>query len=57
LDFLDRGNGAPQDWKTQQLAAIEEAKKPKAQLLIVVAPAVQKLVEAAAGQTVNASRH
>ena len=57
LDFLDRGNGAPQDWKTQQLAGIEEAKKPKAQLLIVVAPAVQKLVEAAAGQTVNASTH
>jgi hexosaminidase len=54
LDYLDRKNGAPQDWKTQQLAAIEEAKKPKAQLLIMVAPAVQKLVEAAAGQTVNA---
>ncbi|HEY2361273.1 MAG TPA: family 20 glycosylhydrolase [Candidatus Angelobacter sp.] len=54
LDYLDRKNGAPQDWKTQQLAVIEEAKKPKAQLLIMVAPAVQKLVEAAAGQTVNA---
>jgi len=58
LDFLDRGNGAPQDWKTKQLAAIEEAKKPtKAQLLIMVAPSVQKLVEAAAGQSVNASTH
>jgi hexosaminidase len=54
LDFLDRGNGAPQDWKTKQLAAIEEAKKPKAQVLLMVAPAVQRLVEAAAGQTVNA---
>ncbi len=54
LDYLDRRNGAPQDWKTQQLAVVEEAKKPKAQLLIMVAPAVQKLVEAAAGQTVNA---
>jgi hexosaminidase len=57
LDFLDRRNGAPQDWKTQQLAAIEDAKKPKAQLLIMVAPSVQKLVEAAAGQTVNARSH
>lgn len=57
LDFLDRGNGAPQDWKTRQLAAIEDAKKPKAQLLIMVAPSVQKLVEAAAGQTVNARTH
>ena len=54
LDYLDRGNGAPQDWKTKQLAVIEEAKKPQAQLLIMVAPAVGKLVEAAAAQTVNA---
>ncbi len=54
LDFLDRGNGAPQDWKTQQLALIEQAKKPQAQLLLRVAPSVQKLVEAAANQTVNA---
>jgi len=54
LDFLDRGNGAPQAWRAQQLAFIEEAKKPQAQLLLMVAPAVQKLVEAAAGQTVNA---
>ena len=54
LDFLDRGNGAPQDWKIQQLALIEEAKKPQAQLLLMVTPAVQKLVEAAANQTVNA---
>jgi hypothetical protein len=57
LDFLDRKNGAPQNWKTQQLALIEEAKKPKAQLLIMVAPSVQKLIEAAAGQTVNARTH
>ncbi len=57
LDYLDRKNGAPQDWKTQQLALIEEAKKPKAQVLIMVVPSVEKLVEAAAGQTVNAQVH
>jgi hypothetical protein len=54
LEFLDRGNGAPQEWQTRQLALIEDAKKPQAQLLLMIAPAVQKLVEAAAGQTVNA---
>ena len=57
LEYLDKGNGAPQGWKTRQLAMIEEAKKPKALLLIMVAPTVQKLVEAAAGQTVNARSH
>ena len=57
LEFLDRGNGAPQEWRTRQLALIEQAKKPQAQLLLMVAPSVQKLVEAAAGQTVNARSH
>jgi hexosaminidase len=55
LEFLDRGNGAPQEWRTRQLALIEEARKPQAQLLLMIVPSVQKLVEAAAGQTVNAS--
>jgi hypothetical protein len=30
------------------MAAIEQIKKPKAQLLLIPAPAVQKLIEAAA---------
>jgi hexosaminidase len=57
MDYLDRGEGAPQEWKTRQLAAIAEIKKPKAEVMLMVAPAVEKLVEAAAGQTVNASSH
>jgi hexosaminidase len=48
LDFGAKGGAAPDDWKTQQLAVIEQAKKPKAQLLLMPAPAIQKLVEAVA---------
>jgi len=48
LDFIAKGGGAPDSWKTQQLATIHQIEKPKAQLLLMPAPAVQKLVEAAA---------
>jgi len=48
LDVIAKGQPAPDSWKAQQLAIIDQAKKPKAQLLLIPAPAVQKLVEAAA---------
>jgi hexosaminidase len=48
LDSISKGQPAPDSWKAQQLAVIEQAKKPKAQLLLMPAPAVQKLVEVAA---------
>jgi hexosaminidase len=47
LDFASKGQAAP-DWKAQQLAIVEQAKTPKSQLLLMPAPAVQKLVEAVA---------
>jgi hexosaminidase len=50
LDYLDRGERAPDAWATQQLAFLEQAQKPKAQLLLMVVPSVQKLVEASSGQ-------
>ncbi len=46
LDFIDKSQAAPADWKSQQLASIEQAKKPQADLLLMIAPAIQKLVEA-----------
>ncbi len=49
LDFIAKGQRSPDDWKTQQLAAIQQILKPKAQLLLMPAPAVQKLIEAASG--------
>ena len=51
LDYLDRGERAPDMWRTEQLAIIEQAKTQKAQVLLMVAPAVQKLVEASASQS------
>ncbi len=48
LDAIAKGQPAPDSWKALQLAILEQAKKPKAQLLLIPAPAVQKLIEAGA---------
>ncbi len=49
LDYLDRGEKPPADWKTQTLAMIEKAKEPQAEVYIAVAPAIESLVNASAG--------
>jgi hexosaminidase len=49
LDFIAKGGGAPNSWKAEQTAAMQQIQKPKAQLLLMPADAVQKLVDAAAG--------
>lgn len=51
LDYLGKGQPEPELWKTQQLAVIDQAKKPVAGLLLMVTAPVQQLVEASAGQT------
>src|SRR5262249_257256 len=51
MDFLDRGEKAPEQWKTQQLALTQADIQPRAQLILVVAGSVQKLVQASAGET------
>jgi len=55
LDYLDRREHTPDDWKTRQLAMVEEARKPKAQVQLMVVPSVQKLIEAAAGVAASSS--
>ena len=50
LDYLDKGQTAPDSWKTQQLAVIEQAKTRQADMLLMVVAPVQQLVEASAGQ-------
>ncbi|MGC1619432.1 MAG: family 20 glycosylhydrolase [Candidatus Acidiferrum sp.] len=47
LDFVAKGQRAPDDWKAQQLSVLLQIQKPKGQLLLMPAQAVQKLVEAA----------
>jgi len=49
LDYLDRGEKAPDGWKTQQLALVQQAGQPRAELLLMVASPVQKLIQASAG--------
>jgi hexosaminidase len=51
LDYLDRGEKAPKEWKQQQLTMVEQAFQPRAQVLLMVAPAVGKLIQASAGET------
>lgn len=51
MDYLDRGERASDAWKAEQLARIEQVKKPEAQLLLMVVPSVQRLIEAAGGST------
>ena len=55
LDYLDRGEPAPPAWVATQLALVEQASKAQAQLLIMVAPSVEKLIRASAGQAATSS--
>ena len=48
LDYLDKSQAAPDAWKTQQRAMIDQAKARSADLLLMVAAPVQQLVEASA---------
>jgi hexosaminidase len=48
LDFIAKGSGAPDSWKAEQTAAIQQIQTPKAQLLLMPAEAIQKLVNAVA---------
>jgi hexosaminidase len=48
LDYIDKREGAPDSWRAQQIAMAQDAAKPSADLVLAVAPAVQKLVDASA---------
>jgi hexosaminidase len=50
IDYIDRGEDPADNWKTEQLAVIRRSEKPtSAQLLLVVALPIRKLVEASSG--------
>ena len=51
LDYVDKHQGAPETWRAQQIALMQEAAKPTADLILAVAPAIQKLVSQTAGGT------
>ena len=52
LDSIDARKPTSAEWRQQQVAAIQQVAKPTADLVLVIAPAVQKLVEASGGGAV-----
>jgi len=51
LDYLDKSTPSPNSWRLQQLALVERAKTPKADLLLMVVDPVRQLIEGSEGQT------
>jgi citrate synthase len=47
LDTLEHGGNTNEAWKAQQSAVLQQAQKPKGQLLLMPATAIQKLIDAA----------
>jgi hexosaminidase len=47
VNYLESGKPAPQVWVAEQLALVDRASKPRAELLIMIAAPVGKLVQAA----------
>jgi hexosaminidase len=45
MDYIDRGEHPSDAWKTQQLALVKQAQESKAQLLIMIAPSVRRLID------------
>jgi hexosaminidase len=48
LDALDKNQSLPDDWRTEQLAVVARSNTPRVNLLLMVAPPIQKLIDAAA---------
>jgi hexosaminidase len=48
LDSIDKNQPLPDAWRTEQLAVVDRSMKPRANLLVMVAPPIQKLIEATA---------
>jgi hexosaminidase len=45
MDYLDRGERPSDDWKAQQLDLAKRAQEQKAQLLIMIAPSIRRLID------------
>jgi hypothetical protein len=50
LDLFTAHSAPPAGWSDQQMAQLEQMKSPQAELLLVVVPAVEKLVQALKSQ-------
>ena len=50
LDYLDRSEKPPAGWSAQQVTLAQQAFQPQAQMLLMVAPPIQKLIQYSAGE-------
>src|SRR6202521_5386884 len=50
LEYLDKSTPSPTSWRVQQLALVERAKTPRADLLLMVVEPVQQLIETSEGR-------
>jgi len=50
LDALDKNQSLPDAWRTEQLSVVARSNTPRANLLLMVAPAIQRLIDAAVPQ-------
>jgi hexosaminidase len=48
LEYIDKAEPAGDSWHRAQIAIVQAAEKPTADLSLAIAPAVQKLVDASA---------
>ena len=55
IGYLREHHNAPADWRTQQLAFLKTSEQPQAVLLNMIAPAVEKLVQATMPATTASS--
>ena len=53
LDSIGKNQPLPEAWRVEQLAVMERSMQPRANLLIIVAPSIQKLIEAASPHPAN----
>jgi hexosaminidase len=51
LDYLDKAQGSPESWRTQQLKQADAATAPQANLLLVIIEPVRQLIEATGRQS------
>jgi hypothetical protein len=48
VDYVEQKERASEAWHTQQIALVQTAARPTADLNLVVVPAIQKLIDASA---------
>jgi hexosaminidase len=54
LGYLDRGERPPDGWKAQREELIQQAGNPKAEVMLMIVPSIQKLIEAASAPALPA---